>query len=208
MSDFTDALERIVLGAEPTLLITDEDRRRTAYHEAGHAVTGMLVPGADPVRKVSVIPRGRALGVTLSAPDRDQLNYAAEALTARIQVALGGRAAELIIYGTYTSGAESDLEQVTAIARRMVGRWGMSELIGPRVAIPADGEDAYAIPTTSPKTQQLVDDEIGRIVTTAHDAVRELLTRNRDKLETLTEALLAHETLDQPAAYAAAQVAT
>jgi hypothetical protein len=140
MADFTDSCERIVLGAERRLLMSDEDRRRTAYHEAGHAIVGMLTPHADPVRKVSIIPRGRALGVTMSTPDRDRLNYDENALIARTAVALGGRAAEQLIYGTHTAGAESDLEQVTAIARQMVGRWGTSEVIGPITALPSHND--------------------------------------------------------------------
>ena len=115
--DLTDALERIVLGAERKVMISDEDRRRTAYHEAGHAIVGMLTPGADPVRKVSIIPRGQALGVTFSAPDADRFNFDERHLLAQIKVALGGRAAEEIVFGDLTTGAESDIQQLTRIAR-------------------------------------------------------------------------------------------
>ena len=125
--DFTDALERIVLGAERQVMISDEDRRRTAYHEGGHAIVGMLTPGADPVRKVSIIPRGMALGVTFSAPDADRFNYLEPEILARIKVALGGRVAEEIVFGEISTGAESDIEQLTRLARQMVGRWGMSD---------------------------------------------------------------------------------
>src|SRR6185437_14217984 len=111
-ADFTDALERIVLGAERQVMMSEDDRRRTAYHEAGHAVVGMLTEGADPVRKVSIIPRGRALGVTFSAPDNDRVSYDRQALDAKIDVALGGRVAEEVIFETITTGAESDIEQV------------------------------------------------------------------------------------------------
>ena len=111
--------------------MTEDDRRRTAYHEAGHAIVGMLTPGADPVRKVSIIPRGQALGVTFSAPDLDKFNYDEKYLLGRIRVALGGRVAEEIVFGDLTTGAESDIQQLTAIARRMVGRWGMSRAFGP-----------------------------------------------------------------------------
>ena len=124
--DLTDALERIVLGAERKVMISDEDRRRTAYHEAGHAIVGMLTPGADPVRKVSIIPRGQALGVTFSAPDADRFNFDQRHLLAQIKVALGGRVAEEVVFGDLTTGAESDIQQLTRIARHMVGRWGMS----------------------------------------------------------------------------------
>src|SRR5207302_6118260 len=115
MSDFTDSLEKILLGAPRGILLSPEDRERTAYHESGHALVGMLTPGADPVRKVSIIPRGMALGVTLSTPDSDRLNYSREDLEAKIRVALGGRVAEELIYGTITSGAESDIQQLTLI---------------------------------------------------------------------------------------------
>src|SRR5213079_123064 len=129
--DFTDAIEKTLLGAERQVVMTDADRERTAYHEGGHALVGMLTPGADPVRKISIIPRGQALGVTLSTPDADRYNYSREELIARIKVALGGRAAEQVIYGDVTTGAESDIRQLTIIARSMVTRWGMSDAVGP-----------------------------------------------------------------------------
>src|SRR5207248_230780 len=129
-SDFLDALEKIVLGAERKVMLTPADRRRTAFHEAGHAIVGMLTEGADPVRKISIIPRGLALGVTFSAPDADRFNYTEQELRAKIKVALGGRAAEELVYGDLTTGAESDIQQLTQIARQMVGRWGMSPAIG------------------------------------------------------------------------------
>ena len=138
-SDFTDALERIILGAERQVLMSDEDRRRTAYHEGGHAIVGMLTPGADPVRKVSIIPRGMALGVTFSAPDADRYNYLKPEILAKIKVALGGRVAEELVFGEISTGAESDIEQLTALARQMVGRWGMSDALGPIAVIPRDG---------------------------------------------------------------------
>ena len=119
-ADFTDALERIVLGAERKVMMSQADRRRTAYHEGGHAIVGMLTDGADPVRKISIIPRGQALGVTFSAPDADRFNYSDRELRAKIKVALGGRAAEEIVYGDLTTGAESDIQQLTQIARQMV----------------------------------------------------------------------------------------
>ena len=129
-ADFTDALEKIVLGAERKIVIGQDDRRRIAYHEGGHAIVGMLTPGADPVRKVSIIPRGQALGVTLSTPDDDRFNLSEAELRAKIRVALGGRVAEEVVFGDITTGAESDIQQVTMIARGMVERWGMSEKVG------------------------------------------------------------------------------
>ena len=138
-ADFADALERIVLGAERRVMMSLDDRRRTAYHEAGHAVVGMLTPGADPVRKVSIIPRGMSLGVTFAAPESDRFNYLEPELHARIKVALGGRVAEQLVFGETSTGAESDIEQLTAIARQMVGRWGMSAEVGPVAVLPRDG---------------------------------------------------------------------
>jgi cell division protease FtsH len=207
-ADFTDALERIVLGAERQVMMSEEDRRRTAYHEGGHAVVGMLTPGADPVRKVSIIPRGMALGVTFSAPDADRFNYLEPELLARIKVALGGRVAEEIVFAEISTGAESDLEQLTALARQMVGRWGMSHAVGPVSVIPRDGSGPFlpGVPEISPETQTLVDAEVRRIVTEAHGDVVTLLTENRSRLDALASALLEHETLDEDDAYAAAGV--
>ena len=136
MADFTDSLEKIMLGAPRGIVLSPEDRERTAYHESGHALVGMLTPDADPVRKVSIIPRGSALGVTLSTPCSDRVSYSREELEAKINVALGGRVAEEIVYGTITTGAESDLQQLTQIARQMVGRWGMSDAVGPVTVLP------------------------------------------------------------------------
>jgi cell division protease FtsH len=207
-SDFTDSLERIVLGAERQVMMTAEDRRRTAYHEGGHALVGMLTEGADPVRKVSIIPRGMALGVTFAAPESDRYNYREPEVQARIRVALAGRAAEEVVFGETSSGAESDIEQVTAIARQMVGRWGMSEAIGPVAVIPRDGTGPLlpGASEVSPHTQQLLDDEVRRIVEEAHKQVLALLRKNRKKLDSLASALLEHETLDEEDAYAAAGV--
>ena len=143
--DFTDAIEKIILGAERQVVMTDADRERTAYHESGHALVGMLTPGADPVRKISIIPRGQALGVTLSTPETDRFNYARDELIAKIKVALGGRAAEKVVFGDMTTGAESDIQNLTQIARGMVGRWGMSDAIGP-VAVTDGRQDGVLLP--------------------------------------------------------------
>ena len=207
-ADFADALERIVLGAERKVMMGAEDRRRTAYHEAGHAVVGMLTPGADPVRKISIIPRGRALGVTFSAPEDDRFSYDRDELLAKIKVALGGRAAEELVFDAPTTGAESDLQQVTEIARRMVGRWGMSPAVGKLAVLPPDdrGLVVAGAAEISPHTQQLVDDEARRIVEEGDAEVATLLQENRDKLDSLAQALLEHETLDEDDAYAAAGV--
>jgi cell division protease FtsH len=205
MSDFSDSLEKIVLGAERKLMLTDADRRRTAYHEAGHALVGMLTPGADPVRKISIIPRSRSLGVTVSAPATDQFNYDKQGLIARIKVTTGGRAAEEVVFGDMTTGAENDIRQATELARQMVGRFGMSDEIGFVAVLPKDGEQAYPWMTpASERTRQRVDDEVRRIVEEAHDDAIRLLSENRDRLDSLAEALVRDETLDQPQAYAAA----
>jgi cell division protease FtsH len=207
-ADFTDALERIILGAERKVMISPEDRRRTAYHEAGHAVVGMLTEGADPVRKISIIPRGMSLGVTFSAPEGDRFNYQRRELLAKIKVALGGRGAEEIVYDEPTTGAESDIQQLTEIARQMVGRWGMSSAVGPLTVIPTDGRGPF-LPggsEVSQDTQKLVDAEVRRIVEEAHEEVVALLRENRPKLDSLAGALLEHETLDEDEAYAAAGV--
>jgi cell division protease FtsH len=189
-------------------VLSDEEKRRTAYHESGHAIVGMLTPGADPVRKVSIIPRTMSLGVTISSPDAERTNYDLDYLTARIRVALGGRVAEEVVYESISAGAESDIQQLTGIARQMVGRWGMSEAIGPIAVIPSDGQGPLlpGVSEVSQATQQLIDSEVRRIVDDAHRVVTQLLTEHRDKLDSLTERLLEKETLDQDEAYEAAGV--
>ncbi len=206
--DFTDALEKILLGAPRGIVLSAADRERTAYHESGHALVGMLTPGADPVRKVSIIPRGLALGVTLSAPDDDQVSYTLEDLVGKIKVAVGGRVAEEIVYGTITTGAESDIQQATMIARQMVGRWGMSEAIGLVSVSRSAGESSFwpSNTETSEATQQLIDEEVRRLIETAHSEVTDLLTAHRDQLDSLGAALLEAETLDEIDAYAAARM--
>jgi cell division protease FtsH len=204
MSDFSDALERIVLGTARKLTLTEEDRRRTAYHEAGHAITGMLTPGADPVRKISVIPRTMSLGVTVSAPESDRFNYEKDDLLARIKVAVGGRAAEEIVFGDVTTGAENDIRQATGLARNMVGRFGMSDEIGFVAVLPQDGQSYYATSEVSEATKQRVDEEVKRIVEEAHADTLTLLRENRNRLDGLTEALIEAETLEGPDAYRAA----
>jgi len=207
-ADFTDALEKIVLGAERKILLNQDDRRRIAYHEGGHAIVGMLTPGADPVRKVSIIPRGQALGVTLSTPDDDRFNYSEEELRAKIRVSAGGRVAEEVVYGSVTTGAESDIQQVTGIARGMVARWGMSGKVGFITVAPQQGQSPL-LPGADPvseATQELVDAEVRRIVDEELDATRDLITEHRERLDRLVEALLEHETLDEVDAYAAAGI--
>jgi cell division protease FtsH len=203
--DLLDALEKVQLGIARNVVIPDEQRRRTAYHEAGHALLGMLQPGADPVRKVSIIPRGRALGVTLSTPESDRYGYDANYLRGRIIGALGGMAAEQEVFNVVTTGAESDLEIVTRIARSMVGRWGMSERIGTLSVLPAEGDPRMA--GISDGLLDTVDEEVRRICDECYTEARRLLKENRDKLDAIVAQLLVHESLNEPEIYAAAGIA-
>ena len=206
-ADFADALEKIVLGTVRGITLSEEDRRRTAYHESGHALLGMLTPGADPVRKVSIIPRGRALGVTFQAPAVDRYGYSATYLRGRIVGALGGRAAEEVVYTDVTTGAESDLDQVTSIARQMVGRWGMSDAVGPLTVLPPPGQESpLGLDGVASATRELVDREVRRIVDECHDQAVATLVAHREQLDRLAQALFAKETLDEDEAYAAAGV--
>lgn len=205
-ADLSDALEKVQLGAERPLVMPEEERRRTAYHESGHALLGMLQPGADPVRKVTIVPRGRALGVTLSTPEADKYAYTEDYLRGRIIGALGGMAAEQLVYGVVTTGSESDLEQVTSLARGMVGRWGMSERVGRLTAIPGDAQQAYGL-SAAPATLDVVDHEMRRIVDECYIEAQQLLREHQEKLDALASALLQNETLDEEAAYRAAGVA-
>jgi cell division protease FtsH len=200
--DLTDALEKVQLGTARNVVIPEDERRRTAYHEAGHALLGMLQPGADPVRKVSIIPRGRALGVTLSTPESDRYGYDANYLRGRIIGALGGMAAEQEVFGIVTTGAESDLETVTRIARAMVGRWGMSERIGTLSVLPAEGDPRMA--GISDGLLDAVDEEVRRITDECYGEARRLLRDNRGKLDAIVAELMAQESLNEPEIYAAA----
>jgi cell division protease FtsH len=202
--DLTDALEKVQLGTARNVVIPDTERRRTAYHEAGHALIGMLQPGADPVRKVSIIPRGRALGVTLSTPESDRYGYDANYLRGRIIGALGGMAAEQEVFNIVTTGAENDLEMVTRIARSMVGRWGMSERIGTLSVLPSDGDPRLA--GVSDGLLDAVDEEVRRITDECYAEARQLLRANRNRLDAIVAQLLARESLDEPEIYAAAGI--
>ncbi|MFG2939031.1 ATP-dependent zinc metalloprotease FtsH [Streptomyces sp. NPDC048282] len=199
-SDLSEALEKVQLGAERPLVMPEEERRRTAYHESGHALLGMLQPGADPVRKITIVPRGRALGVTLSTPDADKYAYTEEYLRGRIIGALGGMAAEQVVYGVITTGSESDLEQVTGIARGMVSRWGMSEEVGRLSALPSDAQQAYGL-AAAPQTLDVIDTEMRRIVDECYEEARRKLRDHRGQLDALAQALLENETLEEADAY-------
>jgi cell division protease FtsH len=204
--DFAQSLEKIILGAERKIMLTPADRRRTAYHEAGHALVGMLTPGTDPVRKITIVPRGQSLGVTLSSPDVDRFNYSRSELEARVKMALGGRAAEEVVFGDQTTGAEGDIAQVTTLERHMVGRWGMSSAIGMVAVLPSDSANPWS-ELASPRTLELVDEEVRRAVEAAYDEVVALLAAERPRLDALAEALLERETLDQIDAYRIAGLA-
>jgi cell division protease FtsH len=201
--DFLDALEKIVLGPERPLLLTAEDRERIAYHESGHAILGLVVAGADPVHRVSIVPRGQALGVTYQRPQTDRYNYPEAYLRARIIGMLGGRAAEEVVYGTRTTGAENDIEQATQISRNMVTRWGMSDSIGmvqvaprenPFLRMPAGFGGDKPI---SEQTAALVDAEVQRIINECHEEAKRLLREHRAALDGLVAALLKNETLSE-----------
>jgi len=197
--DFSDALQKITLGPARNLLLNPVERERTAYHEAGHALLALLVPGSDPVHRVSIVPRGMSLGATYQLPIDDRTTYAQDYLQARITTALGGRSAEKLIYGLTTSGAEADLQQVTDIARHMVLRWGMSDRLGP-ISFLAPQDDglppAFQRQPYSEVTAEVIDTEIRRIVEQSHQEADRLLLSNRDKLEALARALLKAESLN------------
>jgi cell division protease FtsH len=197
MEDFSDSLEKVLLGRERHIALSKEDRERIAYHEAGHALLGVLLPGADPVRKVSIVPRGMALGVTLQSPIDDKFNYPEDYLRAKITGALGGRAAEQLVYGVVTTGAENDIQQVTRIARNMVTRWGMSPKLGP-INYLADEESApWATKVVSEGTAKLIDEEARRIVDECLDQAERVLQEHRGQLDRLVAALLREESLNE-----------
>ena len=186
MADFSDSLEKIVLGTVRGIVMSPEERERTAFHESGHALLGMLTPGADPVRKISIIPRGQALGVTYQAPAADRYGYSETYLRGRITGALGGRAAEEVIYGDVTTGAENDMEHASAIARQMVGRWGMSPAIGPVSVLPSSGQESpYGLDGVAPATRELVDTEARKIIEECYEQAVTTLRYSRDRLDRL-----------------------
>jgi cell division protease FtsH len=197
LADFTIAIEKVELGSERKLTLTAEDRERIAYHESGHALLGLLLPGADPVSRVSIIPRGQSLGATTQTPVDDRFNYGEDYLRGRITGALGGRAAEQLVYSVVSTGAESDLRMVTGIAREMVVRWGMSPKVG-ALNYAEEGSGAIAFgarPAYSDATAELIDMEVKRISDECLARAVELLQANRAKLDALAHALLEHDTL-------------
>lgn len=198
--DFTDALEKITLGPARNILLNRVDRERTAYHEAGHALLALLVPGGDPVHRVSIVPRGMALGATYQLPVDDRTSYSEVYLRARITTTLGGRAAEKLVYGMITTGAENDLQQVTEIARQMVLRWGMSDKLGPISFVTPQDEGlppAFQHQPYSDATSEVIDAEVRRIVDESHREAERLLATHRDQLNALAAALLHAESLNE-----------
>ncbi|MSR35898.1 MAG: ATP-dependent metallopeptidase FtsH/Yme1/Tma family protein [Gemmatimonadetes bacterium] len=205
MDDFEHAKDKIMLGTErKSLVLTEKERRLTAYHEAGHAVVGLRVPGMDPLHKVTIVPRGRALGITASLPEEDRHSYTKEWLENQLIMLFGGRVAEEMIFGPerITTGAGNDIERATAMARRMVMRFGMSEKIGLMAVGEGDhevflGRELSQRRDVSEHTSQLVDQEVKAFLDQAHDRARELLEKNQDLLERIAQALLDRETLDR-----------
>jgi cell division protease FtsH len=203
MSDFEEAKDKVLMGGRErrSLLMSDEEKSTTAYHEAGHALVGKLLPKADPVHKVTIIPRGRALGVTLYLPEEDRLTTSKEYLEARMACGMGGRVAELIVFGHLTTGASNDIKQTTKIAHNMVCAWGMSEKLGPMDF--GDNQDQLFLGkeivhnrTYGEDTAKLIDSEVRRFVEEAHETAMKLLTENRESLEAIAQALLDRETLN------------
>jgi len=202
MSDFDEAKDKVLMGVERrSMIISEEEKRNTAYHEAGHALVAKLTPGTDPLHKVSIIPRGRALGVTQQLPIDDRYTYSKEYLMKALAVLLGGRAAEEIALEHMTTGAGNDLERATELARKMVTEWGMSEKLGPLTFGKKDeqiflGREIARHKDYSEKTAIDIDEEVKRIVIEAYAVSKDLLLENRDTLEALTKALLERETMD------------
>ncbi len=205
MSDFEEAKDKVMLGVERrSLQLTEEERRITAYHEAGHAVVSLKTPGSDPVHKVTIVPRGRALGLTASLPETDRHNYTKDWLLGNLSMLFGGRVAEELVYGPdkVTTGAGNDIERATALARRMVTQFGMSERVG--VMAVGDREQEIFLGRefsqrreVSEQTAQMVDAEIKRLLDEAYERARALIVGHRDELERITAALLERETIDR-----------
>jgi cell division protease FtsH len=201
--DFMDSLEKIVLGPERPILLSDADKKRIAYHEGGHAILGLVVPGADPVNRVTIVPRGMALGVTYQRPASDRYSYPEAYLRARIVGMLGGRGAEEIVFGTKTTGAENDIEQATELARQMVTRWGMSEGLGlvqlsPRTNAYLGTMGGYGGEKPfSEETAKRIDAEVLKIIGDSHEKAKRLLSAHRKQLDALADALMKKESLNE-----------
>jgi cell division protease FtsH len=202
MTDFEKAKDKIMMGAErKSMVMSEDERRNTAYHESGHAIVAKLVPKADPVHKVTIIPRGRALGVTMQLPEQDRYAYDRQYLLSRNAVLFGGRIAEEVFMNQMTTGASNDFERATQMARDMVTRYGMSDILGPMVYAENEGEVFLGRSITktthmSEETMRKVDAEIRRIIDEQYALARKLIEDNRDKVEAMAKALLEWETID------------
>jgi len=202
MSDFEEAKDKGLMGKErKSMIMSDAEKRNTAYHEAGHALAAYLLPDADPLHKVTIIPRGRALGVTMQLPEEDRYSYTKEYMEASVTILLAGRVAEELCLGSCTTGASNDLERVTERARKMVCEWGMSEEIGPLTFGKKEeqiflGREIAQHQDYSEDTAKQIDKEVKKVVLAAYDEARKLLNENRDALILVAEALLEYETLD------------
>jgi cell division protease FtsH len=208
MQHFAEARDKIILGTVRPLLMTDHDRRVTAYHEAGHALVALLLPESDPVNKVTIIPRGRALGVTEYLPENDRVNYSRQYLLSQLAMALAGRAAEQVAIGEITTGAENDLQRATQIARRMIGRWGMSEEMGLLFADdensnPFLGREMAGPRNHSEATAARLDEGVRDLLDDRFQTALRLLNENREALERIAQGLLTHETIDRDGILAA-----
>jgi cell division protease FtsH len=203
MIDFEEALDRILLGATRAILLNDHERRTVAYHEAGHALVAWFTPFADPVHKVTIMPRGRALGVTEQLPGDDRYNYSRRYILARLAVMLGGRGAEDLVLGDITTGAENDLVEATRLARRMITRWGMGKLglmaVDGNEEQPFLGYEMTQGREYSEETAGAIDHNVQDLLAEQYRNVKDLLSRSRDRLDNLVQALLQEETLDQDA---------
>jgi cell division protease FtsH len=205
MRDFEDAKDKVMLGVERrSLVLTEAERKLTAYHEAGHAIVALKIPGSDPVHKVTIVPRGRALGLTASLPEVDRHNYSKDWLIGSLAMFFGGRVAEEIIFGAdkVTTGAGNDIERATALARRMVTQFGMSEVIGPLAVGDKEqeiflGREFAQRREISERTAQMVDDEVKRLVDEAYARATGIISENRDLLDRIADALLERETIDR-----------
>jgi cell division protease FtsH len=202
MPQFVSAKDKVIMGPErKSMIMSEKEKKNTAYHEGGHALIGLITKGCDPVHKVTIIPRGRALGVTMMLPTEDRLTLTKEYAEGMILYAMGGRAAEELIFGIQTSGAGDDIKKATEIARKMVCSWGMSEKIGP-IAIGKKDEEVFvgrsfaADESFSQKIAQQIDEEIHHFVNSAYQKAFQILKDNKEKLIALSEALLIKETLD------------
>ncbi len=205
MQDFEEAKDKVMLGVERrSLVLTEDERKLTAYHEAGHAIVAIKIPGSDPIHKVTIIPRGRALGLTASLPEVDRHNYSKDWLIGSLAMFFGGRVAEEIVFGAekITTGAGNDIERATGLARRMVTQFGMSERVGPLAVGDKEqeiflGREFAQRREISERTAQMVDDEVKRLVDEAYARAREILAANRPLLDAIAAALLERETIDR-----------